>query len=135
MKWSIITIILWTFAECSISPHIKNEKKVKDDFYNKIEILGSYCPQQQCTNEFIALSGYFYELTGRIPSANIKTFSDFLGVPDSVQYSEIAYSNDKKVWSDWFEKNRNKITYEFSDSVYNRILNSLEGDHRNSVGK
>lgn len=110
------------FYQCKNDPELNYTSISKEDFQNKLNQLESYCPKSIATDDLMALSGYFYLITGRKPSYEMKTYSDFISDTDSIFYSSSDLRRDLKYWNNWFDKNQLFVPQELSDSIYARLL-------------
>jgi len=107
--------------QCKNDPDLKYASISKENFQNKLNQLESYCAKSIASDDFLALSGYFYLITGRKPSYEMKTYSDFISDTDSIFYSSSNFRRDLKYWNNWFAKNHLFIPQELSDSIYARL--------------
>lgn len=122
-----------TILACNENPKSKGDTRFREDFYKKIDKVGSYCPKQAVDNEFIILSTYLYMITGRLPMSDIKTQSCLLNNPDSVFYPQMAHLKDKQFWYEWYNEHRHEVDYQFADSVYQVIKQKVQSDAQKKI--
>lgn len=119
-------------VSCQEKPKAKIDLQFQDDFYKKIDKLGTYCPKAVVDNDFIIHATYMYMITDRTPLCDYKSHSDFLNVPDTVIYSRLSYMQDKKFWYEWYNEHKYEVEFQFADSIYKVIEKKVLGDKMNT---
>jgi len=131
MNKLLISILLGlNFVACNEKHKSKVDTRFQEDFYKKIDKVGSYCPKQAVDDEFIILSTYLYMITGRPPMGDIKTQSCFLNSRDSVVYPQMSHLEDKQFWYEWYNEHRHEVEYHFADSVYQVVRQKVLNDRQ-----
>lgn len=116
MKIRIIIFLLILFAACK-RQQLSEDEKFKEWFSKRIEVVDQHYKTKIYDNEFLEATTELYAITGIRPQAEIKMFSDFLNIPDSLVYSKRNYYKDKRRWKRWYNKNKYKMSLSKVDSI------------------